>query len=85
MSWSDPRVTCDVCREAPATTVLEFWEGIGADLHVDRHFFLTCSRLFCTREAATVAEVCGILVDTRPLTLDEAEEVSGLDLGGVTL
>lgn len=77
--WSDPRVTCDVCRDRPAVWVAECWEGfLGGDL--DRHYFLACERTYCLGWVDTTAELQGIHTDTRALTCDEAEWITGLDL-----
>lgn len=80
--WCHPGLLCPTCGLRPATLLIEAevpvspWDG-------ERYGLLSCDTLGCLTIAQAEAEANGTHLDTRALTRDDAEELTGLDLGAV--
>lgn len=76
----NPQLRCDMraraCRQ-PAEHVVEAKVRIGSHDDWEPLYWLCCSQLGCVIGAWLHAELVGQHVDTRPLTVSEAEAITG--------
>lgn len=84
-AFSSPSVLCeagDADHQVAATRVAE--ASVRLSSYDDEHrCFLICDAPACESTARQYADsLGGRLVDVRPLTLVEAEDITGLDLAG---
>lgn len=87
----DPRVRCSsgpASHDAVAAFVVAYVIDLSGrrDFEagdVEHRILLCCSHPACIGEAESHAHLAGLHVETRPLTREAAEEVTGLDLTAV--